>query len=451
MPDTTTLTDPNSLITDARLLIAAGSPWLAPAALSLPVHPVTGEDATSSTSRNGAIHLAVDAVAAEARSTGTAAVHVGAVHLMTCLWRVLLGADERHDLLTKESGTQGTDAVAWTTAADAVCCRTAVSTALHTDAGVRYLPRAAAMVTPHTLAEAVGIDDPDHIGIEELYQRIKQQRQDSDESPSDGDGDAAEGQNGGGDTKTPPPPFTTTADPQSGPGMDDAALEHLRDQVTGAAAGAARAGDGESVPQAAADLAAARGHGELDLMSHFRTVLGAKVAAADPGPQATYRRAPRVDDPALIFPGRSHSVRRLMVALDTSPSMSDEQLARSAGECAAVALSRGFQVDYVSVAGSVSPVQRLERGQSPALVRGETTDMRAGFAAFDEHRPDAAVMLTDGETAWPEAAPRTRHLMIAIVPGPSVTSEAGLRHRVRAAAAACPWATVVALPVYQGQ
>lgn len=418
--------DEQSLIDAARLLLATTAGWIAPAVHRLPVHVARGINARSQTTP-GSAYLALDAISAEAGDADISPVHLTAAHLLTCLWRVLLGVDYRRTL----HGGDDLDQWAWDLAADAICGRTAATTSLHTDAGARYLPRPGKQITPHQLAGAYPIEDPTRISLEDLYSVLRTEDGNSDEDQS-------------------PEPFTGTAEqsdiPKGASELDQDAVTHLSDLVSSAVSELAQ-GVGVEIPQTAVDAAVERGHAELDLMAHFRGVLGAVVSTADAGPLATYQRPSRIEDPDLIFPGRAHSRRSLMFAVDSSPSMSDAQIAAAAAECTSAAEQRGFSVSYVSVAEKVSECRTLRRGEDPVVERGYDTDMTLGFEAFDAAGPDAAVMVTDGETDWPESAPRTRNILIAIVPDLDSGSDAELRAKVAEVSRICPWATVVALPL----
>jgi predicted metal-dependent peptidase len=189
-----------------------------------------------------------------------------------------------------------------------------------------------------------------------------------------------------------------------------------------------------------------RGRVRLDLDREFRNAVAGFVSAADPGPRASYLRPPRVDDPSLILPGRAAVTRRIMVAMDTSPSMRGAQLTAAAQAVSTVADSRTMIVDYLSVDREAGPVRRLHRGGEVIVDRmSGGTDMRMALEEIDRSRPVGGVVITDGETPWPEVAPVTRNLLIVIVP-PAGEPERVTRNRAYTTQMACPWARVTVLP-----
>jgi hypothetical protein len=422
------------LIADARLLLEHGTPWIAPAVRGLDV-AVTG-DRRSSTREDGRVLLAVDAAVADAETQGVPAVNIVAVHLLVCAWRVLLDVDTRYRILDNAG-----DQWAWQTAADAVCCRAAATTGLTTPAGVRYLTRATGMVTPRSLG--IVDPDPDTIELVELYTQLRKDPDDPDDSDdSDGDDDAA-----GRGSGVPEAAFTVTAPPAKDGECGttpDPELEALRDQVAGELAGRVERGD--DAPAGTGSFAMGRGRVRLDLDREFRNAVAGFVSAADPGPRASYLRPPRVDDPSLILPGRAAVTRRIMVAMDTSPSMRGAQLTAAAQAVSTVADSRTMIVDYLSVDREAGPVRRLHRGGEVIVDRmSGGTDMRMALEEIDRSRPVGGVVITDGETPWPEVAPVTRNLLIVIVP-PAGEPERVTRNRAYTTQMACPWARVTVLP-----
>jgi len=65
------------------------------------------------------------------------------------------------------------------------------------------------------------------------------------------------------------------------------------------------------------------------------------------------------------------------------------------------------------------PVQVVRRASDIELVGGGGTDMRAGIAAAMalRPRPDLVIVLTDGETPWPERRPAARVVVCLIGDG----------------------------------
>ncbi|MBV1853755.1 vWA domain-containing protein [Catellatospora tritici] len=151
----------------------------------------------------------------------------------------------------------------------------------------------------------------------------------------------------------------------------------------------------------------------------WRDLLGAAVraAASTSGSGDDYvwgrpsRRAASL--PGVVLPSLRRTPPRVSVIIDTSGSVSDTELGSALLEVAAIARGVGGRRDLVSVmscdaaAGVAHPLCRAE---GIPLVGGGGTDLREGFAKAlrANPRPDVVVVLTDGQTPWPETKPPCR-------------------------------------------
>jgi predicted metal-dependent peptidase len=151
----------------------------------------------------------------------------------------------------------------------------------------------------------------------------------------------------------------------------------------------------------------------------WRELLGAALRAAVSGAGAgddySYGRPSRrsAGVPGAVLPSLRRRPPRVCVIIDTSGSVSDEELGSALLEVAAISRAVGGRRDLVHVlscdaaAGVVRPLCRAE---GIPLVGGGGTDLRAGFekALRSRPRPDVVVALTDGQTPWPSARPPCR-------------------------------------------
>jgi predicted metal-dependent peptidase len=101
------------------------------------------------------------------------------------------------------------------------------------------------------------------------------------------------------------------------------------------------------------------------------------------------------------------------VVIDTSGSVSDAELGSALLEVAAIARSLGGRRDLVSVVSCDAAARvagPLCRAENIPLLGGGGTDLRAGFARAlrTTPPPDVVVVLTDGQTPWPEQPPPCR-------------------------------------------
>ncbi|WP_433085507.1 vWA domain-containing protein [Dactylosporangium sp. CA-052675] len=151
----------------------------------------------------------------------------------------------------------------------------------------------------------------------------------------------------------------------------------------------------------------------------WRRLLGAAVrtaaASAGAGDDYTYGRPARRSAalPGVVLPSLRRRPPRVCVVIDTSGSVSDAELGSAILEVAAISRAVGGRRDLVTVlpCDAAAPLAfPLCRAEGIELVGGGGTDLRAGFdRALRQHpRPDVVVVLTDGQTPWPERAPRCR-------------------------------------------
>jgi predicted metal-dependent peptidase len=151
----------------------------------------------------------------------------------------------------------------------------------------------------------------------------------------------------------------------------------------------------------------------------WRELLGAAVRSAASGPGAgedyTYGRPSRrsAGVPGAVLPSLRRRPPRVCVVIDTSGSVSDAELGSALLEVAAISRALGGRRDLVTVVpcdAAAGMVHRLCRAEGIPLAGGGGTDLRAGFARAlrSRPRPDVVVVLTDGQTPWPESRPPCR-------------------------------------------
>ncbi|MEV4098194.1 vWA domain-containing protein [Streptosporangium saharense] len=151
----------------------------------------------------------------------------------------------------------------------------------------------------------------------------------------------------------------------------------------------------------------------------WRDLLGAAVrsavSASGVGEDHVYGRPSRraTSLPGVVLPSLRRRPPRVAVVVDTSGSVSDAELGGALVEIAAIVRAVGGRRDLVSVLScdaAAQAVNRLCRSEGIALVGGGGTDLRAGFARALRARPvpDVVVVLTDGQTPWPEVRPACR-------------------------------------------
>jgi len=136
----------------------------------------------------------------------------------------------------------------------------------------------------------------------------------------------------------------------------------------------------------------------------------------------TYRRPSRRAhaSPGVILPALERPVPEVVVMCDTSGSMSEEQLAgvltEVDGLLRGVGLARN-RLRVLAVDAAVRTVQKVATASQVQLVGGGGTDMGAGIEAATRlrPRPSVIVVLTDGMTPWPAAAPKGIQVVVGMI------------------------------------
>ncbi|MEV6953013.1 VWA-like domain-containing protein [Streptomyces sp. NPDC051183] len=151
----------------------------------------------------------------------------------------------------------------------------------------------------------------------------------------------------------------------------------------------------------------------------WRELLGAALRSAASGSGAgqdyTYGRPSRRSAglPGIVLPSLRRKPPRVSVVIDTSASVSDAELGSALLEVAAISQALGGRRDLITVVpcdAAARVVHPLCRGEGIPLLGGGGTNLREGFAKALRAgpRPDVMVVLTDGQTPWPDARPPCR-------------------------------------------
>ncbi|MEV6306562.1 VWA-like domain-containing protein [Actinoplanes sp. NPDC051861] len=150
----------------------------------------------------------------------------------------------------------------------------------------------------------------------------------------------------------------------------------------------------------------------------WRALLGAAVrsavSAGGTGDDYTYAKPARrtTSLPGVILPSLRRRPPRVSVVIDTSGSVSDEELGTALLEIAEIGRAVGGRgtVTVMSCDAAARVAEPLCRAEGISLVGGGGTDLRSGFtkALAGTPRPDVIVALTDGFTPWPSSPPPCR-------------------------------------------
>ena len=151
----------------------------------------------------------------------------------------------------------------------------------------------------------------------------------------------------------------------------------------------------------------------------LRAAVRRAVAAQAGRTDYTYSRPARRRVPRIIRPAMRGPAVIVAIVADTSGSMSQSDLDAALAEINGVLRSSGIARDQVRVlacdAAAAAP-QRVRSVRDIRLTGGGGTDMPAGIAAAARLRPHphVIVVLTDGETPWPER-PGPARLVCAVI------------------------------------
>ena len=126
------------------------------------------------------------------------------------------------------------------------------------------------------------------------------------------------------------------------------------------------------------------------------------------------RRLPRIIKPAMRAPSVIVSI-----VVDTSGSMGQADLDAAMSEVTGVLRSSGVAREHVrllSCDAAATTAQRVRSAASVTLTGGGGTDMRVGIEAAEaaSPAPHVIVVLTDGDTPWPDVPTRAR-LVCAVI------------------------------------
>lgn len=151
----------------------------------------------------------------------------------------------------------------------------------------------------------------------------------------------------------------------------------------------------------------------------LRSIVRRAIADAAGRVQFTYSRPSRRSGGGLIFPTMRGPRIRVSLVVDTSGSMSEGDLRAALSEVKGVLKAAGIAGDRVTVLtcdAENGAAQRISRVEDVVLTGGGGTDMRVGIAAAEAARPEpvVTVVLSDGDTPWPEKPGKSRLVCVII-------------------------------------
>jgi predicted metal-dependent peptidase len=153
------------------------------------------------------------------------------------------------------------------------------------------------------------------------------------------------------------------------------------------------------------------------LAAELRRAVAEVSGAVDYSYRRPSRRAAVAGD--VVLPALRRPVPEVAVVCDTSGSMTEDLLASALAEVEGLlqALGLARRVRVLACDYAAGAAQRVSSARQVELVGGGGTDMGAGIAAAVALRPRPAVtvVLTDGYTPWPAAAPKGTRVVIGLL------------------------------------
>jgi predicted metal-dependent peptidase len=153
------------------------------------------------------------------------------------------------------------------------------------------------------------------------------------------------------------------------------------------------------------------------LAAELRRAVAQVAGAVDYSYRRPSRRAAVAGD--VVLPALRRPVPEVAVVCDTSGSMTEDLLAMVLAEVEGLlrALGLARQVRVLACDTAVASAQRVTSARQVQLVGGGGTNMGTGIAAAVALRPRPAVtvVLTDGYTPWPAAAPKGTRVVVGLL------------------------------------
>jgi predicted metal-dependent peptidase len=159
---------------------------------------------------------------------------------------------------------------------------------------------------------------------------------------------------------------------------------------------------------------------KISWQEELKVLINNAVAWVSGSYEYTRSRFSRRQQPGMpLMPGLMQPIPEIAIVIDTSGSMNEEMLATALSEAAAILenFGRHMGIQVYSVDDAVGWVGRVFDVRSIKLIGAGGTDMGKGIRAalIHEPRPNIIIVLTDGQTPWPDSSPEDVQMVIAIV------------------------------------
>jgi len=160
-------------------------------------------------------------------------------------------------------------------------------------------------------------------------------------------------------------------------------------------------------------------HPQISWQKHLRTMVRKAVVSIAGNKEHTWAKPRRRGINPFILPKRIDVKAIPAMYIDTSGSMSDDEIAQALSEVRAAVKANASFVYVTTLDAAVYPTVRVSTSGDMPKVKIEHrggTDMRLLFDHYKSlhPRPNLLVCFTDGETAWPEEGPTDAKVIIVL-------------------------------------
>ena len=163
-----------------------------------------------------------------------------------------------------------------------------------------------------------------------------------------------------------------------------------------------------------------------ELAAAVRHAVADVAGASDYSYRRPARRQGQIGNGKVILPALRRPVPSVAVIVDTSGSINDMMIGQALAEISGIlrGLGRREGVHVIACDSQVQTCRRVFRPDQVHLGGGGGTDMGAGLAEAEKlkPRPQVAIVITDGRTPWPGAAPRGMRVIVALTEEEKVPS-----------------------------
>lgn len=175
---------------------------------------------------------------------------------------------------------------------------------------------------------------------------------------------------------------------------------------------------------------------KVDWQKHLKRELRRAIFRAGGGAKSTWDKPSRRNqigrENRVLKPGYHSPKVRVAIVVDTSASMSGDDIAQALGEVQGILKTAAIEdgnVTVLTVSTRVAECKKVTSASQIEVMERGGTDMRVGIEHAEQlpQRPHVTVVLTDGETPWPNKAPKDMHVIAGVIGSSETIAQAQSR------------------------